>query len=200
MRNILLKASLILSFLIIGKTLFSQVKELTKESDPKVIKEELDKCKSSTDKIYKRWSKGSELIEEEYTLLQGCYTNFSNQIRINEDVMTLISSVLKNGKIKDSQVEGGLVGLKYNVTDSRGNVVGTIKKITGNQYKFNGKRGYTFLKQSKDPLTSEITNTFTQSAQDSVYRALNLKYSTHDITVIAVDNNLNDCKFRIEIN
>ena len=78
MRNILLKASLILSFLIIGKTLFSQVKELTKESDPKVIKEELDKCKSSTDKIYKRWSKGSELIEEEYTLLQGCYTNFSN--------------------------------------------------------------------------------------------------------------------------
>ena len=200
MRNILLKASLILSFLIIGKTLFSQVKELTKESDPKVIKEELDKCKSSTDKIYKRWSKGSELIEEEYTLLQGCYTNFSNQIRINEDVMTLISIELKNGKIKDSQVEGGLVGLKYNVTDSRGNLIATIKKNNINQYVFNGIRGYTFLKQSKDPQTSEITNTFTQSTQDSVYRALNLKYSTHDITVIEVDNNLNDCKFRIEIN
>ena len=112
--------------------------------------------------------------------------------------MTLISSVLKNGKIKDSQVEGGLVGLKYNVTDSRGNLIATIKKNNINQYEFNGIRGYTFLKQSKDPLTSEITNKFTQSAQDSVYRALNLKYSTHDITVKEVDNDLNDCKFRIE--
>ena len=122
----------------------------------------------------------------------------NKKIDYEVDVFDREDGSLKNGKIKDSQVEGGLVGLKYNVTDSRGNVVGTIKKITGNQYKFNGKRGYTFLKQRKDPQTSEITNTFTQSAQDSVYRALNLKYSTHDITVKEVDNDLNDCKFRIE--
>jgi hypothetical protein len=71
----------VVCFFLFENTVYSQTKELTKETDPKVIKEELDKCKSSTEKIYKRWSGGSELIEEEYNLLQGCYTNFSNQIK-----------------------------------------------------------------------------------------------------------------------
>ncbi len=80
--------------IILGSKTYAQTQNLSEITDPKVIKEELDKCKSSTDKIYKRWSKGSELIEEEYTLLQGCYTNFSNQIIINERHNTLITNLL----------------------------------------------------------------------------------------------------------
>ena len=80
--------------IILGSKTYAQTQNLSEITDPKVIKSELDKCKSSTDKIYKRWSKGSELIEEEYTLLQGCYTNFSNQIIINERHNTLITNLL----------------------------------------------------------------------------------------------------------
>ena len=190
MRNILLKASLILSFLIIGKTLFSQVKELTKESDPKVIKEELDKCKSSTDKIYKRWSKGSELIEEEYTLLQGCYTNFSNQIIINERHNTLITNLLDLKKIKNVKVIGGLVGQEYSVENARGTKLGDVEKISKNTYKFNGVRGYIFIEKRNGILQ------FKPFVLGPIYNCLNLDLDKNKITVM--EGGDNNCDFRVD--
>ena len=190
MRNILLKTSLILIFLIIGKTLYSQVKELTKELDPKVIKEELDKCKSSTDKIYKRWSKGSELIEEEYTLLQGCYTNFSNQIRNNEGYNILITNLLDLKKIKNIKVVGGLVGQEYSVENARGTKLGKIEKTGKNTYKFNGERSYIFIEKRNGVLQ------FKPFVLGPIYNCLNLDLDKNKITVM--EGGDNNCDFRVD--
>lgn len=188
---------IVVCFFLFENTVYSQTKDLTKEPDPKVIKEELDKCKSSTEKIYKRWSGGSELIEEEYNLLQGCYTNFSNQIKFNSEVMTLISSELERGKIKDSKIVGGLVGLKYDVTDTRGRVIGSIKKNNLNQYEFDGEEDYTFMQQKVDPQNGKIKISFRPTSLDAVYTSLNLNLSENSITILDADKKFNDCTFRI---
>ena len=188
---------LVVCFFLVENTVYSQTKDLTKEPDPKVIKEELDKCKSSTEKIYKRWSVGSELIEEEYNLLQGCYTNFSSQIKFNSEVMTLISSELERGKIKDSKIVGGLVGLKYDVTDTRGRVIGTIKKNNLNQYEFDGEKGYSYMEKVKNPQNGKTKITFRPTSLDAVYTSLNLNLSENSITILDADKKLNNCTFTI---
>ena len=193
-----------------GKVIRKNIKQDVK-SDSGIIDNNIDSCKDHLRAMYRAWDKGAGPGDLEefgfeptaYKSVERCMANFYNRFEDNEKIMTMVNSFKQKKLIGDyrsgeGSISKGVEGEKYNVKDTRGNVVGTIKKITGNQYKFNGKRGYTFLKQRKDPQTSEITNTFTQSAQDSVYRALNLKYSTHDITVKEVDNDLNDCKFRIE--
>lgn len=193
-----------------GKQIRKNIKQDVK-SDSGIIDDNIDSCKDHLKAMYRAWAKGAgpgDLEEygfepDAYKSVERCMANFYNKFEDNEKIMTMVSSFKKKKLIGDyrsgeGSVSKGVEGEKYNVKDTRGNVIGTIKKITGNEYKFNGMRGYTFLKQRKDPQTGEVTNTFTQSTQDSVYRALNLKYSTHDITVIKVDNNLNDCRFRIE--
>jgi hypothetical protein len=190
MSKILFKVSFLVSFLIVGNTLNSQTKDLTKETDPKIIKEELNKCKSSTEKIYKRWLGGSELIEEEYTLLQGCYTNFSNQIRINEGHNRLITNLMDLKKIKNVKVVGGLVGQEYSVENARGTKLGEIKKTGKNTYKFNGERGYIFIEKRNGILQ------FKPFVLGPIYNCLNLDLDKNKITVM--EGGDNNCDFRVD--
>ena len=176
--------------IILGSKTYAQTQNLSEITDPKVIKEELDKCKSSTDKIYKRWSKGSELIEEEYTLLQGCYTNFSNQIIINERHNTLITNLLDLKKIKNVKVIGGLVGQEYSVENARGTKLGDVEKISKNTYKFNGVRGYTFIEKINGILQ------FRSFVLGPIYNCLNLDLDKNKITVM--EGGDNNCDFRVD--
>ncbi len=190
MGNILLNVGFIVFFLVIGNTIFGQTKDLTKETDPKVIKEELDKCKTSTEKIYKRWLGGSELIEEEYTLLQGCYTNFSNQIRLNEDHNRLISNLIDDDKIKDKRIEGGVVGLTYIVKNDRGTKLGELEKVGNVLFHFDGVKGMTFVQEKGNELF------FRENIKNMIYKTLNMSVSEYKITI--TKGNDNNCDFRIQ--
>jgi hypothetical protein len=195
----MLKYLFILSVIIVmPKGFFSQVTSLSNEKDEKVIKENLDNCTNSIKKIYKRWLDGKDFIEEEYNLLQSCYTNFYDQIKINEDHSRLITSLLDRGRIKDERISGGLIGLKYEVKDVRGRIIGEINKINGNQFKFNGEGDYTFMQKKVNPQSGDVIITFRQTALDAIYKALNLQISQHQLTIMSSDKSLNNCTFRLE--
>jgi hypothetical protein len=175
---------------ILGSKTYAQTQNLSEITDPKVIKSELDKCKSSTDKIYKRWLGGSELIEEEYIILQHCYTNFSNQTRLNEGYNIMITNLLDLNKLNNNIVIGGLVGQVYSIENTRGTKLGVVEKISKNTYKFNGVRGYTFIEKRNGILQ------FKPFISGPIYNCLNLDLDKTKITVM--EGGDNNCDFRVD--
>jgi hypothetical protein len=179
--------------------------------DRKDISNNIDSCKEHLKAMYKAWSKGAgpgDLEEfgfdpDAYKTVERCMANFYNKFEGNEKLMTMISSFEENKYISDyrsgeASVSKGVEGQKYDVKDTRGRVIGKIKKITGNQYKFNGERGYTFMQKKENPQNGKIKISFRSDSLNAVYTTLNLKPSEHNITIIDADNNLNDCTFRVE--
>jgi hypothetical protein len=179
--------------------------------DRKDISNNIDSCKEHLRAMYKAWAKGAgpgDLEEfgfnpDAYKTVERCMANFYNKFEGNEKLMTMVSSFEENKYISDyrsgeASVSKGVEGQKYDVKDTRGRVIGKIKKITGNQYKFNGERGYTFMQKKENPQNGKIKISFRSDSLNALYTALNLKPSEHNITVIDADNNLNDCTFRVE--
>jgi hypothetical protein len=193
-----------------GKGIRKDIKRDVK-NDKKDISNNIDSCKEHLKSMYKAWLKGAgpgDLEEygfesDAYLTVERCMANFYNRFEDNEKIMTMVSSFKEKKYIKDyrggeDSVEKGVEGQKYEVKDVRGRVIGKIKKITGNQFKFNGDRGYTFMQKKVNPQTGDVKITFRQTALDSIYKTLNLKPSEHDITIMKADNDLNDCTFRVE--
>jgi hypothetical protein len=186
----MLKYLLILFVIIIlPKGFFSQAPSLSNEKDEKVIKENLDNCTNSIKKIYKRWLDGKDFIEEEYNLLQSCYTNFYDQIKINEDHQRLYLSLLEDKKIMDNKVSGGLVGLKYFIYNERGTLLGVVHKKDINLYQFKGEKGMTFIQAKNNQ------KVFRDNIKERIYLTLNFDKTTQRITIIKGDDN--DGVFRI---
>lgn len=187
-----------------GKGIKKDIKGDVKQ-DKKVIDDNIDSCKEHIKAMYRAWKKGAGpgdldtfgFEDSAYYSVERCMANFYNRFEKNEDLMVMINHFKDENLIGDyrsgeKSVSKGVEGEKYVVKNDRGTKLGVIKKITGNEYKFNGVKGMTFF-QKKNGRYIFRNNILTQ-----IYKTLNLDANTNTITIMTGDNNGNDCTFRVK--
>ena len=196
-----------------GKTIRKNIKKDVKQ-DKGVINDNIDSCREHLKAMYKAWRKGAGPGELEdfgfeadaYKSVERCMANFYNRFekddnifsRIGvgrEDIMQMVKSFQDDDLIGDyrsgeGEVSKGVEGEKYTVENARGTKLGVIKKKTGNQYKFNGVRGYTFVEKRNGVLQ------FKPFVLGPIFKALNLDVDKNKVTVI--EGGDNNALFRVK--
>lgn len=196
-----------------GQAIKKAIKQDVKQ-DKGVIDDNIDSCTEHLKSMYRVWKKGGgsgeledfAFTDEDYKSAERCMANFYNRFEKDdniiskigvsrEDVMRMIKSFQAEGKIGDyraggSQVSRGVEGEKYTVENNRGSKLGIIKKITGNQYKFNGVRGMIFVEKRNGILQ------FKPFVLGPIFKALNLNIDTNTVTV--VEGGDNNAIFRVK--
>lgn len=184
------------------------------KGDKGAISDNIDSCKTHLKKMYKAWLEGAgpgdleqygfskEEGENAYLTVERCMANFYNKFEPNEKIMTMVTAfknkkLIGNYRTGEESVAKGVEGQKYDVKDTRGNVIAKIIKITGNKYEFKNAT-YTAMQKKQNPETNEIVYSFRPSTLDAVYRTLNLKPSQYDIIITKANDKLTNCLFRVE--
>lgn len=204
-----------LSFM--SKKLGSAIKKSVEKDvkqDKGVISDNVDSCRQHLKSMYKAWKKGAGpgdlddfgFESDAYKSVEVCMANFYNRFEKDDTILSRVG-VSREGimqMVKDFQDEGlvgdyrsselkvskGVEGEKYSVETKTGTKLGTIIKRTGNQYKFNGVRGYTFIEKRNGVIQ------FKKIILEPIFRALNLDVDTNKITVI--EGGDNNALFRVK--
>jgi hypothetical protein len=191
-----------------GKGIRKDIKQDVK-NDKDVIDDNIDSCKEHLKSMYKAWLKGAGPGDLEdfgfeadaYKSVERCMANFYNRFEKNEDILRMVrelqdtndddgNPLIGDYKTGEGKVSKGVEGEKYVVKNDRGTKLGVIKKITGNQYKFNGVRGITFIQKKGERLV------FRNNILTQIFKTLNLDIDKNKISIMKGDEN--NCTFRVQ--
>ena len=107
--------------------------------------------------------------------------------------MNLIDTLKDEKIITIEKVSGGVEKETYEIktNDRGGKLIGTVKKLKGNQYRFDGEKNFTAIDKVGNRLE------FKDAFKERIQKTLNLDPNTNKIVVIKTNKNRNNGIFRV---
>lgn len=155
------------------------------------------KCKTHLRQMWKTWKEGTtpKKGSTDWGTTESCWCSYGEKF----DKATKIKGMITNFEGKnlinlENCAEGGVIGAKYTIKNSRGQVLGHVKKVNDNKYRFSGKKGRTFIEKTNSGyIWNDTSNTDTLIA-----KALNVDLNKKSL-IITKSNGAGDSGlFRIE--
>ena len=155
------------------------------------------KCKTHLRQMWKTWKEGTtpKKGSNDWGTTESCWCSYGEKF----DKVTKIKGMITNFESKnlinlENCAEGGVIGAKYTIKNSRGQVLGHVKKVNDNKYRFSGKKGRTFIEKTNSGyIWNDTSNTDTLIA-----KALNVDLNKKSL-IITKSNGAGDSGlFRIE--
>jgi len=115
---------------------------------------------------------------DKVTKIKGMITDF-----VKRDIINL-----------DTCPEGGVIGARYTIKNERNQVLGHVKKVNDNKYRFIGKPNRTFMEKTNDGF---IWNDASKT-EEYIANALNVDLNKKTLTITKADGKGNDGLFSID--
>ena len=173
----------------------SGIKKDVRKDKGEINKNERE-CKDHLRRHYKEWKAGSNKATEDEDIIsttEFCVNTFYNRYENNEKIMNLIDTLKDEKIITIEKVSGGVEKETYEIktNDRGGKLIGTVKKLKGNQYRFDGEKNFTAIDKVGNRLE------FKDAFKERIQKTLNLDPNTNKIVVIKTNKNRNNGIFRV---
>jgi len=179
-------------------------KEFTKTQNLGNLSE--SKCKTHLRQIWKTWRDGTmpSAGSTEAKTTELCWCTYGKSFDKVTKIQSMITDFEKRDLINlDTCPEGGVIGARYTIKNDKGQVLGHVKKVNDNKYRFIGKQGRTYIERNDSGYFWADTvdaqgKTIPSIIPGFIADPLNVDLNKKTLTITKADGKGNDGLFRID--
>jgi len=179
-------------------------KEFTKTQNLGNLSE--SKCKTHLRQIWKTWRDGTmpSAGSTEAKTTELCWCTYGKSFDKVTKIQSMITDFEKRDLINlDTCPEGGVIGARYTIKNDKGQVLGHVKKVNDNKYRFIGKQGRTYIERNDSGYFWADTvdaqgKTIPSIIPGFIADPLNVDLNKKTLTITKADGKGNDGLFSID--